>query len=161
LDDYERKHLLEPERNIPLDIFLRYYFLDNKHIYPLDRASIVDYAYTLTSYKLYLSAIAMRPLTWSRRLDAYMSHKFEQNLMNGDMPPNVRASFPEDLFQMIIDAYGEKDGFNMWMVSINPNLMITSHMYFQYLSLIKFINFVNLHVQITFCKILLNLMQSK
>ena len=74
LESFEKKHLLEPERNIPLDLFIRYYFLDNKSVAPSDRAHIVDYVYALTSYKLYLSAISLRPINWSKRLDAFMSN---------------------------------------------------------------------------------------
>jgi 16S rRNA (cytosine967-C5)-methyltransferase len=46
-------------------------------------------------------------------LDAFSSVRFEENLYNGQIPPNVRASCPEDLYEMIVDAYGEKDAFDM------------------------------------------------
>ena len=116
LESFEKKHLLEPERNIPLDLFIRYYFLDNKSVAASDRAHIVDYVYALTSYKLYLSAISLRPINWSKRLDAFMSKKFDENFFNGDIPAYARTSCPEDLWNLLVDAYGEKQTFDLAMV---------------------------------------------
>ena len=116
LESFEREHLINPEKNIPLDLFMRYYFLDNKAVSPPDRADIVEYVYSLTSYKLYLSAICKRPINWTKRLDAYNSPAFEKNFMNGQIPPNIRASFPEDLYNLMVDAYGHKEAFDMCQV---------------------------------------------
>lgn len=116
LEEFEKKHLLEPERNIPLDLFMRFYFLDNKHVFASDRAQIVDYVYSLTSYKLYLSAICKRPINWSKRLEAFNGPAFEQNFTNGDIPPNVRVSCPEDLYKLLVEAYGEKEAYDLCMV---------------------------------------------
>jgi hypothetical protein len=118
LESFERTHLVQPERNIPLDLFLRYYFLERKsetkgELSAEDRAQIVEYVYSLTSFKLYLSAISTRPINWGRRLEALESERFEKNIMNGEIPPNIRASFPDDLFQMIIDEYGQEKGYEM------------------------------------------------
>jgi len=116
LENFERENVLNPEKNLPLDLFIRYYFLDNKIISPPDRAKIVDYVYSLTSYKLYLSAISKQPLNWNKRLDAFMSPRFEENFYNGQIPPNIRASFPEDLYNLMVEAYGDKEAFDMCQI---------------------------------------------
>lgn len=116
LENFEKKHLLEPERNIPLDLFLRFYFLDNKHVEASDRSQIVDYVYSLTAWKLYLSTISARPINWAQRLQAFTSPKFEENILNGEIPIHCRASCPEDLWNLLVDAYGEKEAFEMCMV---------------------------------------------
>ncbi|CAI2371994.1 unnamed protein product [Moneuplotes crassus] len=113
LEAFEKDNQVNPGKNTPLDLFLRYYFLDNKMVSPSDRAAIVDYVYRLTSYKLYLSAISRRPINWKSRLEAFVSPKFEENFMNGQIPPHVRASFPEDLYNLMVEAYGEKEAFDM------------------------------------------------
>ena len=48
LDKFDTEHINDPGRNIPLDIFMRYYFLDHKKDFDSDaRRQIVEMVYTL------------------------------------------------------------------------------------------------------------------
>ena len=48
LDQYDTTHIEDPGRNIPLDIFMRYYFLDHKKDFDAAaRRQIVQMVYTL------------------------------------------------------------------------------------------------------------------
>jgi len=72
LQSFDDKHLNEPNRNIPLDLFLRYYFLERKKLFDSKaRASIVDHVYYLTREKSFLTAICKKPETWSNKLKAF------------------------------------------------------------------------------------------
>jgi len=46
LDKFDQEHINNPGRNIPLDLFLRYFFLNEKSkVDSLDREAIVEYVY--------------------------------------------------------------------------------------------------------------------
>lgn len=48
LNNYDQTHIENPGRNIPLDLFMRYYFLKHKADYDSEaRNQIVDLVYTL------------------------------------------------------------------------------------------------------------------
>lgn len=65
LDSFDEEHINNPGRNIPLDLYLRYFFLKEKRkIDSIDREAIVDYVYYLMIYKGYLNAICKKPMTW-------------------------------------------------------------------------------------------------
>jgi hypothetical protein len=61
LENYDNMHINEPSRNVPLDIFLRYFFLQHKNEYDASsRTQIVELVYTMQRYKGYLNAITSR-----------------------------------------------------------------------------------------------------
>lgn len=114
MEGYETEHRNNPERNIPLDIFLRYYFLDNKRgLETFHRGQIVDFVYLMTSWNLYLGAIAKRPANWTNKMYALMGTNFEEQLSNKNLPMHVRASCPEDLWDLLVEAYGEDQAFDL------------------------------------------------
>jgi hypothetical protein len=77
LDEYDTKHEVEPGRNIHFDLFLRYYFLEEKaNINSLDREAIVEYAYALMRQKGFLNAICKKPVSWDSRFKAFLSPDF-------------------------------------------------------------------------------------
>ena len=64
LDEYDQFHAANIDRNMPLDMYLRYYFLKHKKDFRDDaRTQITDMVYFLTRYKGYLNAIANRKST--------------------------------------------------------------------------------------------------
>ena len=79
LDNFDNEHINNPGRNIPLDLFLRYYFLkEKKNLEATDREAIVDYVYHLMKYKGFLNAICRKPMTWESRFKAFFSPDFIQ-----------------------------------------------------------------------------------
>lgn len=77
LDQFEQEHINSPGRNIPLDLYLRYFFLNEKSkVDSLDREAIVEYVYQLLIWKGYLNAICRKPMTWESRLRAFQSPDF-------------------------------------------------------------------------------------
>jgi hypothetical protein len=80
LNQFDQEHINTPGRNIPLDLYLRYFFLNLKSqshaVDSLDREAIVDYVYHLLIWKGYLNAICRKPMTWEARLRAFQSPDF-------------------------------------------------------------------------------------
>lgn len=65
LDSFELEHTNNPGRNVPLDLFLRYFFLnEKKQVDSLDREAIVEYVHYMLIWKGYLNAICRKPMTW-------------------------------------------------------------------------------------------------
>ena len=72
LTQFEQEHINNPGRNIPLDLYLRYFFLNEKtKVDSLDREAIVEYVYHLLIWKGFLNAICRKPMTWESRLRAF------------------------------------------------------------------------------------------
>ena len=77
LDSFDQEHINNPGRNLPLDLYLRYFFLNEKtKVDSLDREAIVDYVHNLMIWKGYLNAICRKPMTWQSRLKAFLSPDF-------------------------------------------------------------------------------------
>ncbi len=87
LEKFDEEHLSNPGRNIPLDLFLRYFFLNEKSkVDSLDREAIVDYVYHLLIWKAYLNAICKKPMNWQSRLKAFLSPDFTEQQSNEGLP---------------------------------------------------------------------------
>ena len=64
--------------NLPIDLYLRYYFLDRKNDYtPEQRAFIVQHTYNLIRWKTYLGFLGDKPINWINRLRVYESSRFQ------------------------------------------------------------------------------------
>ena len=76
--DEQTKQAIPGEKsNIPMDLFLRFYFLERKKDFTsLDRALIVQHCYSIMRWKLYLGYLCRKPINWQGRLRAYTSDKF-------------------------------------------------------------------------------------
>jgi hypothetical protein len=87
LDKFDQEHINNPGRNIPLDLYLRYFFLNEKSkVDSLDREAIVDYVHHLLIWKGYLNAICRKPMTWQSRFKAFMSPDFLEQQSNEGLP---------------------------------------------------------------------------
>jgi len=55
-------------------------------------------------------------VTWWDRFYALIGKEFEINLTNKSIPIHVRASCPQDLWNLLLDAYGEEEAFRLCTV---------------------------------------------
>jgi hypothetical protein len=102
LTKYDEQHINEPGRNIPIDIFLRYYFLQHKADFDSDaRNQMVELVYTLQRYKAYLNAISERKstkradvITWDSRMKAFERPDFADLFDHPSIPEHARCSVP-------------------------------------------------------------------
>jgi len=129
LESYEQKHISEPHRNVPMDSFLRFYFLDHKkEVDSLDREKIVDHVYTLQRWKGYLDAICRRPQTWESRLRSFASLDFDNQLQNANLPQFCKSSVPEDLFDMLQINHGDQKAKQLCNIMLEkPRLTVRAN----------------------------------
>ncbi len=109
--------------NPPLDLFLRFYFLDRKNDFKSeDRAIIVQHCYAIVRWKLYLGFLSYKPINWQGRIRAYESDVFQDRKIKKvpeeeSMPDHVRVSFPKPLFELIRQGHGPEAAIEMCEVS--------------------------------------------
>lgn len=87
LTKFDEEHTNNPGKNLTLDLYLRFYFLQYKKLLDAtEREAIVDYVYYLLMYKGYLNAICTKPMTWESRFKAFTSDVFSQHQNNPNLP---------------------------------------------------------------------------
>ena len=112
LNGFDDFHINEPNRNLPMDMYLRFHFLKHKKDFnTAARTQIVDYVYTLQRFKGYLNAIASRKssgedtITWAARLKAFQTPDFPDLFDHPSIPEHARASMPKELYDTLITSH--------------------------------------------------------
>lgn len=78
---------------MPIDLFLRYYFLGRKKDFTgEERAYIVQHVYSMIRWKTYLGYLGRKPINWYNKLDAYESEKFQRRRR---LPPPEESTMPD------------------------------------------------------------------
>ncbi|CDR93950.1 sun-family protein, putative [Babesia bigemina] len=92
--------------NLPIDTFLRYYFRVNR-VASGSRAWIAEHVYEVQRWKGLIAHLSPKPVTWTGMLNTYLLHQ-RWRYMTGHkgLPPHLRCSFPEPLFERIERQYG-------------------------------------------------------
>ena len=111
---FREKHLLllfseYEDQKLPLDYFVSQYFRKVKALGSKDRAVIAETIYALIRWKGLYDYLLEGDPTWQDRLELYRAHKPESFLKDEGIPLHVRVSFPQDLFQQIVNSWGEED----------------------------------------------------
>ena len=128
LNDFDAEHLNNPTRNIPLDLWLRYYFLQNKAVQAIDREAIADYVYTLMRWKEFLNVICKKPQTWELRMRAFGRPEFLELLHKESVPPHIRGSCPEDLFKLFERDHGPEEALKIChIMNERPRLTVRAN----------------------------------
>jgi 16S rRNA C967 or C1407 C5-methylase (RsmB/RsmF family) len=105
------------KKTIPLDIFLRNYFVKNKSIGSKDRKEICENVYKLIRHKALIDYFCSFPITWEKRIEKLNNFNFKNFLSNKSIPLHVRLSFPKIYFEKIKDSYGEKKAIDFCLIS--------------------------------------------
>jgi len=136
LTKYDEQHINEPGRNIPIDIFLRYYFLQHKADFDSDaRNQMVELVYTLQRYKGYLNAISERKstkradvITWDSRMKAFERPDFADLFDHPSIPEHARCSVPLSLFELIAKSHSQEQAFKICRTALeSPKLTIRAN----------------------------------
>ena len=105
-----RKHhcleLLELNTQLkkPLDVLMSNYFRQNKAIGSKDRKWISEMLYAIVRWQGKLDALLTQPITFEKRLEAFLENKHTLELKN--VEPHVEVSFPKSLFQRLQEQFG-------------------------------------------------------
>jgi len=101
LNQYEQQRL-------PLDQYTNQYFRANPALGSKDRAAISEIAYALIRWKGLLDHLAEGTTSWEERYRIYRETDLSDCLKNPEIPLHTRVSFPENLFNLIVESYGEE-----------------------------------------------------
>ncbi|MBB64890.1 MAG: SAM-dependent methyltransferase [Waddliaceae bacterium] len=110
---FRQYHLLQileeyDEEDIPLDLCIARYFRQNKALGSKDRAEIAGTAYGLIRWKGLVDAQLDETSTWEERLNLYLKLDFDLASTDEKISSYQQVSFPEELFVLLAEAYGEE-----------------------------------------------------
>jgi len=92
-------------QTLPLDLFINRYFRSNPALGSKDRGFVAETAYALIRWKGLLDYLTQEQ-SWDSRYDIYSKVDLQDYLIMEDIPLNIRVSFPDYLFDVLVNDYG-------------------------------------------------------
>jgi 16S rRNA (cytosine(967)-C(5))-methyltransferase len=122
---FRHHHLLSllkqfDQQSLPLDLFISLYFREHTALGSKDRAFISEAVYSLIRWKGLIDYLLPKPITWERRCDALQTFDPNKYFLDKTIPAHIRCSFPEDLFRLIQNHYGEEKAQQICLASNHP-----------------------------------------
>lgn len=121
------------KQELPLDLYLKDYFKARTAVGSKDRPYISNTVYALVRWRGLLDYLCGSLPSWSKRLDIYLKWDLPSLKKRDDIPLHIRAGFPKNLFDLILDSHGTEKGlyicFNSNMmapITIRANILKTS-----------------------------------
>ncbi|MCB1213092.1 MAG: RsmB/NOP family class I SAM-dependent RNA methyltransferase, partial [Chlamydiia bacterium] len=105
---------------LPYDRLLSTYFRENPALGSKDRKWIAETLYALTRWKLLVEAFTPMANDWEKTfafIDTLDISKLTQDEQWQKLPPHVRVSFPETLYQLLAAAYGDERAQELCLIS--------------------------------------------
>ncbi len=125
-------HLYDPDKGA-LDSFLRSYFRKNKAVGSKDRKEITETIYHMFRWRALLDYHCRGNKNWENRYEVFKNFNYKEHLDNENIPLHIRLSFPKKIFNLLLDAYGEKKAIQISLASnsaapttIRPNPLKTT-----------------------------------
>lgn len=103
-------------QHLPLDLFINHYFRANKALGSKDRQQILENIYGMTRWLSLLDHLVEGQPSWEKRYQVYQTFQPDQFLYVNSIPLNVRVSFPEELFQLLVKQYGEEKAVKLCQI---------------------------------------------
>jgi 16S rRNA (cytosine967-C5)-methyltransferase len=110
----------EEQEHTPIDRFLRNYFRENKAAGSHDRREIVETLYGMIRWRSLLDYLSEGMPSWEKRFDEYQNLPDDRCKNDPSIPLHIRACFPEEIFAMLVDVYGEERAFELCWESNFP-----------------------------------------
>jgi 16S rRNA C967 or C1407 C5-methylase (RsmB/RsmF family) len=107
-------------QDLPLDLYISRYFRAHKALGSKDRAYIVETLYALIRWKGLIDHLLGSNSPWPQRWQLLASEQFAEAQKDSSLPWHVRLSFPEELFNMILEAYGLEQTIELCLASNKP-----------------------------------------
>lgn len=122
MNTFQKHHLLSilqlfEEQRLPLDLFLSGYFRGHKAVGAKDRRLICEALYGMIRWRGLLDHFLPKPPTWEARSTLLSSINPLDYREKSEIPLHIRASFPKEFFQILVDAYGEEKALEIAMIS--------------------------------------------
>jgi 16S rRNA (cytosine967-C5)-methyltransferase len=104
-------------QHLPLDLFLSQYFKANTALGSKDRQLIAHAAYGMSRWKSLLDFLIGPQPSWEQRYTVFREFQPVNYLAIPTIPLHVRVSFPNELFTLIKEAYGQEKAILLCQVS--------------------------------------------
>lgn len=108
--------LFEKQR-LPLDVFLRFYFQENRSLGSHDRRYITETIYRLIRWKGLVDALAKGDSNWEKRLSIIEQLSPLSLLQDDNIPLKDRVSFPKPYFDLLVKQWGEEKAIKFCLAS--------------------------------------------
>ena len=95
-------------QHLPLDLFLSQYFRAHAALGSKDRQFIAQSVYGMTRWRGLLDHIIGPHSSWEERYTLFSTLRPENYLQNHTIPLHVRVSFPQELFNLLKESYGQE-----------------------------------------------------
>ncbi|MDF2549774.1 MAG: rsmB [Chlamydiales bacterium] len=105
---------------MPLDQFLSQYFRKEKAVGSKDRKEIAETTYALMRWKDLLDAFVEGPVTWEKRYGVWTRKLMDDQAKVSLLPLHTQVSFPEPLYNLFVDTYGQEKAFQLCLDSNQP-----------------------------------------
>lgn len=107
-------------QHLPLDLFLSRYFRFNKALGSKDRAQVSEAVYGMTRWRSLLNYLTDSEESWESKYAVYKNFQPNQYLYVNSIPLHTRISFPEELFTLLLDQYGEEKALRLCQICNTP-----------------------------------------
>lgn len=120
--DYHLLELLEAytKQNLPLDLFISFYFRDHRALGSKDRAYIAEQIYKLIRWQGLIDYLIDPPITMEKRIDLLSNFDWKHYQNDHTIPAHIRVSFPLSLYQLLVNSYGIEQANEICIVSNHP-----------------------------------------
>ena len=109
-------HHFEKQRT-PLDRFLNHYFRTHTAVGSKDRKFIADTIYEIIRWQLLLDKLSGEHPTIETRYAIYQAFQPSNFLSVNSIEPHIRVSFPQELFSLLKEHYGEEEALSLCQIS--------------------------------------------
>lgn len=107
---------LYEQQNLPLDLTINQYFRSHPALGSKDRGFVAETAYALIRWKGLLDYLTPTH-SWHDRFRLYAQIDIKDYLNKTEIPLHVRVSFPEYLFGLMVNNYGEEKAIELCLES--------------------------------------------
>lgn len=107
-------------RWVPMDRWIHQYFRQNPALGSKDRAYIAETAYALLRWQGLLDQLPTADHSWEQRLALFLDFSPETHLDNETIPLHHRMSFPQELFDLIVNSHGMNKAKELCLASNTP-----------------------------------------
>jgi 16S rRNA (cytosine967-C5)-methyltransferase len=122
---FRNTHLLQvletfEKQRLPLDVFLRIYFKNNKAIGAHDRRYIAETLYSMIRWKGLIDHFCKEDQSWKKRLEVLETLIPEDHIQDTNIPLHDRVSFPKVYFDFLTEQIGEEKAISFCLSSNTP-----------------------------------------
>lgn len=101
---------------LPLDLFLSQYFRAHKQLGSKDRRFITQAVYGMSRWQSLLDHLVEGHPSWEKRYSLFRCFHPDQFRYVNTIPLHIRISFPEELFNLLVEDYGEEKAVRLCQI---------------------------------------------